>query len=278
MTEWVDIGLNLAHDSYDADRAAVMHRALTAGVVQCIVTGASLEGTRRAIALARHDPGRLRATAGFHPHHASDLDISGLQEISELAADPLVVAVGECGLDYHRNFSSPREQRDAFARQLELAATLRKPLFLHARDAHADFMALLREHHRDLPVAVLHCFTGGREELEACLAFGLFIGITGWICDERRGLHLREIVRHIPAGRLMVETDGPYLLPRDLDPKPSSRRNEPCYLPHVGRAVARARGESTESLAAHTTDTARRFFQFPFSGVLSHEPDRSLSD
>ncbi|MFZ9708505.1 MAG: TatD family hydrolase [Steroidobacteraceae bacterium] len=266
MSEWVDIGLNLAHDSYDADRAAVMQRAQTVGVVQCIVTGASLEGTRRAIELAREDSGRLRATAGFHPHHACDLDGPSLEALSSLATDPLVAAVGECGLDYHRNFSSPREQREAFSRQLQLAVALQKPLFLHARDAHHDFMALLHEHRHELPPAVLHCFTGNREELEACLDFGLFIGITGWICDERRGLHLRDLVSLIPAGRLMVETDAPYLLPRDLDPKPASRRNEPSYLPHVGRVVAQLRGESTETLAAHTTDTARRFFRFPFSG------------
>lgn len=266
MNEWIDIGLNLAHDSYEADRAAVIQRAQAVGVVQCIVTGASLEGTRRAIALAREDSGRLRATAGFHPHHASDLDGPSLETLAALAADPLVAAIGECGLDYHRNFSAPREQREAFERQLELAIALQKPLFLHARDAHRDFIALLQAHRRELPPSVLHCFTGNREELEACLDFGLFIGITGWICDERRGLHLRDLVGLIPAGRLMVETDAPYLLPRDLDPKPASRRNEPCHLPHVGRVVARLRGESVETLAAHTTDTARRFFRFPFSG------------
>lgn len=261
--EWVDIGINLTHDSYDPDREAVLQRALDVGVVQCVVTGASLEGTRAAIELSRTHPNHLRATAGCHPHHATDLDDTAMSALAELAQDPLVVAVGECGLDYHRNFSSPREQRTAFARQLELAIHLRKPLFLHERDAHADFLAILNERRDDLPSAVLHCFTGTAEQLENCLEFGLFIGITGWICDERRGSHLRELVGRIPAGRLMVETDGPYLLPRDLDPKPNSRRNEPCHLPHVGRAVARARGEPAEVLAAHTTQTARGFFEFP---------------
>lgn len=262
-TEWVDIGINLTHDSYDLDRERVLHRALEAGVVQCIVTGASLESSRAAIDFARAHPDRLRATAGCHPHHAAALDEAALAELTALAHDPHVAAVGECGLDYHRNFSSPREQRTAFIRQLELAVSVRKPLFLHERDAHDDFMAILADFRSDLPPAVLHCFTGNGPQLDACLDFGLFVGITGWICDERRGVHLRDLVGRIPAGRLMVETDGPYLLPRDLDPKPSSRRNEPCHLPHVGRAVARARGESTETLATHTTQTAREFFDFP---------------
>lgn len=256
----IDIGINLAHDSYDVDREAVLRRALEAGVEQFIVTGASLSGTRDAIALARALPQRLTATAGCHPHHAVDLDATAFAELSMLAREPQVVAVGECGLDYHRNFSSPLEQRAAFERQLALAIELQKPLFLHSRDAHRDFMAMLRAAGDSLPPAVLHCFTGSGDELDDCLAFGLHIGITGWICDERRGLHLRDIVSRIPEGRLMVETDGPYLLPRDLDPKPASRRNEPMHLPHVARAVAAARGEDFAEFARHTTATARRFF------------------
>lgn len=260
--ELVDIGINLAHDSYDADREAVVRRAVAAGVRQFVITGASVEGTRAALALAHAAPLLMRATAGCHPHHAVDLDDAAFEALATLAADPLVAAVGECGLDYHRNFSSPAEQRKAFERQLALAVSLGKPLFLHCRDAHRDFMSIMRGHD-DLPPAVLHCFTGTGEELDDCLAFGLFIGVTGWICDERRGLHLRDIVRRIPAGRLMVETDGPYLLPRDLDPKPASRRNEPMHLPHVARAVATARGEDPATLAAHTTRTARSFFGLP---------------
>lgn len=268
-SELVDIGINLTHDSYDADREAVLRRALEAGVAQFVVTGASAEGSRAALALARAAPRILRSTAGCHPHHAVDLDEAALATLSELAADPLVVAVGETGLDYHRTFSAPREQRLAFERQLQLAASLGKPLFLHERDAHADFMALLRAYAATLPQldgrprAVLHCFTGNEAQLEACLEFGLWIGITGWICDERRGVHLRELVRRIPAGRLMIETDGPYLLPRDLDPKPASRRNEPMHLAHIARVVATLRGETVDALAAHTTATARTFFGLP---------------
>lgn len=259
----VDIGINLAHDSYDADREDVVRRALSAGVHQFVITGASVEGTRGALRLAHAAPRLMRATAGCHPHHAIDLDAAAFEALTTLAEDPLCAAVGECGLDYHRNFSSPNEQRGAFERQLALAIRLGKPLFLHCRDAHRDFLPMLRTHAAELPPAVLHCFTGTGEELDDCLAQGLFIGITGWICDERRGLHLRDIVGRIPAGRLMIETDGPYLLPRDLDPKPASRRNEPMYLPQVARAVAAARGEDITTLAQHTTRTARAFFGLP---------------
>lgn len=258
--ELVDIGINLTHDSYDADREQVLQRALDAGVVQFVVTGASVEGSQAALKLAQAAPRILRATAGCHPHHAIDLDEGACAHLATLAADPLVAAIGETGLDYHRNFSAPREQRLAFERQVDLAIKIRKPLFLHERDAHADFMAILRERRAALPRAVLHCFTGTAAQLEACLELGLYIGITGWICDERRGLHLRDLVALVPVGRLMIETDGPYLLPRDLVPKPVSRRNEPMYLTHIAKVIAAARGESFEALAAHTTATAREFF------------------
>ncbi|MCP5472003.1 MAG: TatD family hydrolase [Sinobacteraceae bacterium] len=256
----VDIGINLAHESYDPDREAVIRRAQAAGVTQMVVTGASLESTRAAIALAQARPTVLHATAGVHPHHATTLDAGAAAKLAQLAAAPQVVAVGECGLDYFRNFSPPEAQRTAFERQLELAAGLRKPVFLHQRDAHADFVAILRNQLHGLVRAVAHCFTGERAELFEYLDLGLYIGITGWICDERRGGHLRELVRLVPRGRLMIETDGPYLLPRDLEPKPASRRNEPAFLPHVAAAIAAERGESLETLAGHTTATAREFF------------------
>jgi TatD DNase family protein len=258
----IDIGINLAHDSYDDDRSAVIARAHTAGVVQMIVTGSSAASSRQAVALARQHPGRLFATTGVHPHHATELT-STLAELNDIAMAPEVVAVGECGLDYYRNYSPHSAQREAFQRQLELAARCGKPVFLHQRDAHEDFIAILREHWPALAGGVAHCFTGCAAELECYLELGLAIGITGWICDERRGAHLLGLVPRIPADRLLLETDGPYLLPRDLHPKPSSRRNEPVYLPHIAGVVARARGEPAESLARASTEAARRLFRIP---------------
>jgi TatD DNase family protein len=264
--ELIDIGINLTHDSYDRDRNAVLARAAAAGVTQMVVTGASDDSSHKAAALARAHPGRLFATSGVHPHHATEVTPEVAQKLELLARHPEVVAVGECGLDYFRDFSPRDVQRTAFARQLEIAARVGKPVFLHQRDAHDDFIAILREHRTALAAGgVAHCFTGTAAELEACLDLGLSIGITGWINDERRGAHLLPLMRTIPAERLMVETDGPYLLPRDLHPKPASRRNEPAYLPHIAASIARARGESFEQLARSSTAAARRFFRLPAS-------------
>jgi len=240
----------------------VLARARSAGVVQMLVTGATLAGSASAVTLARQHPGVLFATAGVHPHHATELTAERMAELAELAQAPEVRAVGECGLDYFRDFSPREAQRQAFHRQLELAARLGKPVFLHQRDAHADFVAILREHGAR-HAGVAHCFTGDGAALRAYLDLGLAIGITGWICDERRGAHLVPLVRHIPTDRLLLETDGPYLLPRDLDPRPASRRNEPAFLPHIASVVARARDEPLEALARSSTAAARELFRLP---------------
>ncbi|MGH8305660.1 MAG: TatD family hydrolase, partial [Steroidobacteraceae bacterium] len=177
----IDIGINLAHDSYAGDRDAVIARAHAAGVVQMLVTGSTLASSAAALELARAHRARLFATAGVHPHHAGELTAARYGELVELARHGEVVAVGECGLDYFRDFSPREAQRQAFHRQLELAAQLGKPVFLHQRDAHADFAAILREHGAQ-HAGVAHCFTGGAAELQSYLQMGLAIGITGWIC------------------------------------------------------------------------------------------------
>jgi TatD DNase family protein len=259
----IDIGINLTHDSYDADRDAVISRAEDAGVAQMIITGASIDGTQKAVELARSRPGELFATAGVHPHHATELTDESFEVLENFAKQPEVVAAGECGLDYFRDFSPRPAQQQAFHRQLELAARVGKPVFLHQRDAHDDFLAILREHRQSLVGGVAHCFTAGAQELSAYLDLGFYVGITGWICDERRGAHLLPLMREIPADRLLLETDGPYLLPRDLHPKPASRRNEPAYLPHIAAVVAQARGETVAALAASSTAATRTLFGLP---------------
>ncbi|MFZ5532687.1 MAG: TatD family hydrolase [Pseudomonadota bacterium] len=265
----VDIGANLTHDAFDNDRAAVLERAKAAGVAGMVVTGSSLPCSRKALAIARAHPELLRSTAGVHPHHAAEHGAAALDELAQLWAEPEVVAIGETGLDFFRDFSPRATQERVFEWHLEQAARHRLPLFLHERDAHARFLPMIRAARDALADAVVHCFTGERAALYAYLDLDLYIGITGWICDERRGRHLLDLVRDIPAERLMIETDCPYLLPRDLRPRPRDGRNEPALLPHVLDAVARARGEEAQSLARQTTANARRFFRWTVGQVRS---------
>jgi TatD DNase family protein len=256
----VDIGANLTHDSFDPDRDVVIGRALAAGVRRMIVTGATRSGSEQAVRLAADRPGELYATAGVHPHHASEYDADTHTLLQQLAKAPEVVAVGECGLDYFRNFSPENAQKKAFAAQLAIGVDAQKPVFLHQRDAHDDFVALLGEQIGNLVGGVAHCFTGGPKEMDEYLEMGLYIGITGWVCDERRGHDLQEAVPHLPLDRLLLETDAPYLMPRDLPEKLPGRRNEPCVLPHVLETVARLMGRDTADVASAATRNTERLF------------------
>lgn len=257
----VDIGINLTHDSYDRDRADVLGRAAAAGVTTLVVTGADVDSARAATALPPAAGVRLYSTAGIHPHHASDCSPAAVSELRSIAGHPRVVAIGECGLDYYRMLCPRPDQLLAFERQLALAIELGLPLFLHCREAHDDFVAVLDAAGSRLPPAVVHCFTGSRSEVEACVARGLYVGQTGFLCDERRGGHLAEVAAAIPDDRLLVETDGPYLLPRTLPAKPRDRRNEPAFLPHVVAAVAAARGVTADAVARLSTRNACRLFR-----------------
>ena len=256
----IDIGANLGHESFAGDLPRVLEDARQAGVAGILVTGTSVAASERALALARAHPGFLYSTAGVHPHDAKDFTETDLERLRALADCGEVRAMGEMGLDFNRDFSPRDAQEAVFERQLALAAELGMPVFLHQRDAHERFMAILRGHRDALPRAVVHCFTGTAAELEDYLALDLYIGITGWICDERRGHHLHPLLPRIPADRLMLETDAPYLLPRSIRPKPSSRRNEPCYLPHVLATVAACLERPAQDVARQTTENARRFF------------------
>ncbi|MCB9639708.1 MAG: TatD family hydrolase [Myxococcales bacterium] len=260
----VDIGINLTHRSFQADLTQVIQDAFDAGVTTLILTGTSLRGSQEAHRLAQKYPNQLFSTAGVHPHDAKSCGPQTIPSLKKLLQSPEVCAVGECGLDFNRNFSPPDVQEEWFQAQIELAIELNKPLFLHERDAHPRFLQILQSYGSQLPPAVVHCFTGEGKALQDYLDMGLYVGITGWICDERRGRHLRQLVKRIPADRLMVETDAPFLLPRDLPQKPKDpRRNEPSYLPHILKTVASCRNEDPEQTAEITTQNARQFFRLP---------------
>lgn len=259
----IDIGLNLGHESFEHDREQVFADAKAAGVVQMVLTGTSLEGSDKAMSLAAEHPGVLFSTVGVHPHEAAHYNIDTGSQLHRLAQQPHVVAIGETGLDFYRDFSPRQEQEEAFAEQLSIGAMTKLPVFLHQRDAHSRFMGILREQRDKLSRGVVHCFTGTREELFDYLDLDMYIGITGWVCDERRGLHVQELLKDIPANRLMLETDAPYLQPRTMRPKPQTRRNVPANLVWVLKTVAHVLGQDEQDVAASTTDNARRFFALP---------------
>lgn len=260
----IDIGANLGHESFDRDLEDVLRRARAAGIIHLLVTGTNLASTRKALSIANQSPELLFLTAGVHPHEAQGCSTDDFLEISALAKLENVKAVGETGLDFNRDYSPRPIQESLFEKQLQLACEIDKPVFLHQRDAHSRFLPILKTFRNELKHGgVVHCFTGEKDELYDYLDMDMYIGITGWACDERRGKHLLELIPEIPADRLLLETDAPYLLPRTLRPKPKNRRNEPSYLPEVLRTIAIVMGRSQAEIATKTTENARRLFQLP---------------
>ncbi|MDR0314259.1 MAG: TatD family hydrolase [Treponema sp.] len=257
----VDIGINLTHPSFDKDCKEVMQAAANAGVKILVITGTSVSASQKAhsfIEQNKNSPCKLFFTAGIHPHEASGCDNSAIEALHGMAGQG-AIAIGECGLDYCRDYSPRPVQRQCFEKQLELATELKLPLFLHEREAFADFKDMLKNAMQKVPGAVVHCFTGSETELEAYLDMGCHIGITGWICDERRGLHLANLVKKIPSNRLLIETDAPFLAPRDL-PGKKIHRNEPKYLPHIAQVIARYVNKDPAVLAEETYANSIRFF------------------
>ena len=243
--QFFDIGANLTHKSFNDDLELVLSEADELGVKRLSITGSCLEDSRKAYEITKKFPKSCVSTAGIHPHNAKEYSIEVFSEIKELLGEGSVKCIGETGLDFNRNFSTPDEQIRSFEAHIELAIDINKPLFLHERDAHNKFLEITSTYIKDMPKSVVHCFTGDIKSLIKYLDMGFYIGITGWLCDERRGKHLEELVPLIPLEKLMIETDAPYLLPRDMGIDNSSR-NEPKYLQHIAKKVASLREESND--------------------------------
>ncbi|XP_078671948.1 3'-5' ssDNA/RNA exonuclease TatD-like [Branchiostoma floridae x Branchiostoma belcheri] len=278
----VDIGANLTNRCFQRDLPAVLQRARDAGVHKIMVTGTSLRASREALKLAQAHPGALFSTAGVHPHDAKTWTDDSLQELEKLASRPECVAVGECGLDFNRNFSPQDQQKQVLERQVELACRLRKPLFLHEREAHQALVEILSRHRADLPVVVIHCFTGTAEEARAYLDMGFYIGLTGFLCKDKRPNGVQWMLQQqlIPLDRLMVESDAPYMYPniRKLPKETqetitnfktfnqenfqhcSYKRNEPCSVAVTAAVVAGCMGVAPEVVAQATTENATKVF------------------
>lgn len=256
----IDIGVNFHASQLKGVGTELLARAAEAGVTRILATGTSVASSKSALAFARGHA-QVWATAGVHPHDAKGYAAGAEEALAALWEDERVVAVGECGLDYNRMFSPVEAQRAAFEAQIQAALRTGKPLFLHCRDAFEDFHAMLREAARAGAHGVVHCFTDGIAEAEAYLALGFDLGITGWVTDLARGTALREAMRVIPLTRLHLETDAPYLRPRNAGK--TRPYNEPALLPFVAKAVAELKGVEVEAVAAHATANGLRLFGLP---------------
>lgn len=255
----IDIGANLTDKAFRNDLDEVLKRAKQENIDHIVVTGTDITHSQLGIELCGQNSDYLFSTAGIHPHNASSITEDSIQQLSELVQNQCVVAIGETGLDYYRNFSPRLVQIRVFEEQLQLARETQLPVFVHDRDSQGELLSILKNF-TGLR-AVIHCFTGNAQLLQDYLNLGLYVGITGWICDERRGRELFNSVNLIPDDRLLIETDSPYLIPRTITAPPRSRRNEPAFLPYVCESLAQARRQSTEHIAHITQQNAKTLFE-----------------
>ena len=258
--QFFDIGANLTHPSFKKDMPNVLSDAKKVGVKRMSITGSDIEESIKAAELAKKHPNFLISTAGIHPHNAKDYSSSSFSEITDLLDLEEVKCLGETDLDFYRDYSTPEQQLVSFEAHIEVAINKKVPLFLHEREAHKKFVEVITPYMESLPNSVVHCFTGNKDALLKYLDMGFFIGITGWLCDERRGKHLEELIPLIPLEKLMIETDAPYLLPRDMGIDNSSR-NEPKYLPHIAKRISELRKESIELVYSAIYMNSLNFFE-----------------
>ncbi len=260
MAGFVDIACNFTHDSFKDNLEEIIANAELEGVEKFVLLCASLNDLKPIKIIQNKSPEKYFVSAGIHPHHAT--------EIREINYDDLLAklcsinpnVIGETGLDYFRNISPPDVQRKSFKIHIEIAKELNLPLYLHQRDSHKDFINIIKENRNNFPKFVVHCFTGTQEELNDYLDLGAYIGLTGWICDAKRNIELRKSIKNIPIDRMMIETDCPYLIPKNLPNKPKKNINEPKYLPHIANEIAELIGMKIEELKLATRSNAIEFF------------------
>ncbi|MEO6173781.1 MAG: TatD family hydrolase [Flavobacterium circumlabens] len=264
MNTYIDIGINLTNKQFQNDIDDVVQDALDADVEKMILTGTSVRNSEASAEIARQYPGILYATAGIHPHDAKSFDAQSISKLRNLLKQKHVVSVGECGLDFDRDFSPRNVQESCYKAQLELAIEVQKPLFLHERAAFAKFMDITKDYLPQLPKAVVHCFTGSLPEAKTYLDNGFYLGFTGAISDSKRFEHLKEVIQYVPLDRMMIETDSPFMLPKNVPnsllKKYHERRCEPAFLPFVAGTVAQFKGISLDKVAEETTRNAKVFF------------------
>ena len=252
-----DIGANLTHESFSSDLNTIINESISNNIEKISVTGCNVEDSLKALSIAEMYPNNLISTCGIHPHYADSFNDSSEIKIKEIALNSLVKAIGETGLDFNRNYSKKENQINSFLKHIKIANELNLPMFLHQRDSHKEFMTCLKDIYPETN-CVVHCFTGSEEELDDYLSLDFYIGITGWICDEKRGSHLKEFISKIPLDKLLIETDSPYLLHKNI--KIKGRRNKPLFLKEVFSKISSIRNEPVNDLSKAIYQNSLKFF------------------
>ena len=260
MHEIADIACNFTSDRFDNDLDEVIERAIANKITKFGLICSRLSDLDKLLEIYNRYSKDMFFTIGVHPHHANEINEQYLEKLKEIINKNNPHAIGETGLDFFRNLSTYEQQMFAFEEQIKIAIKKNKPLFLHQRDSHDDFIKILRKYSSDISKAVVHCFTGTQEQLDDYLELDCYIGVTGWICDEKRNIELRETIKNIPLERLMIETDCPYLIPKDLPNKPKNNRNEPAHLSHIAKVIAILMDVDELKLREQTFHNSKSFF------------------
>ena len=256
-----DSCFNITHESFKNDLGEVLDSANNEGVEYFFCPASKEREIDDLIQLSESYKRNIFCSVGIHPHYASDLKPNTIENMEKYLSNQHVKAVGEIGLDYYRNFQSPEIQKKCFNAFLELASKHQYPLFLHHREAFDDFYPIIKDHIDQVPESIVHCFTGTKSELKKFLDLGLYIGVTGWICDPKRGADLRGIIKYIPIDRLLIETDAPYLVPKNMENKPRNNRNEPLFLKHIACNISELLNIDKALLADKTTKNFKKLFR-----------------
>ena len=261
MHEIADIACNFTSDRFDNDLDEVINQAIVNNITKFGLICSRLSDIDKLLEIYNRYSKDMFFTIGVHPHHANEINEEYLKKLKEVINNNNPHAIGETGLDFFRNLSTYEEQIFAFEEQIKIAIYTNKPLFLHQRDSHDDFIKILRKYSSDINKSVVHCFTGTKEQLNDYLELDCYIGVTGWICDAKRNVELRKTIKNIPLERLMIETDCPYLIPKNLEEKPKNNRNEPTYLNHIANEVATLMKKDINDIREKTYKTSLSFFQ-----------------
>jgi TatD DNase family protein len=252
---WIDSHAHLEMKEFDPDRPQVIERAVVKGIIGIISIGTDLDSSRKALALAKTYQ-NIWATVGVHPHDAASFNPDILPHLTRLTEDPLVVAVGEIGLDFYRNLSPQTRQKETFRQLIQLARTVALPVIIHDREAHEEVLTILREERAEEVGGIFHCFSGDWEMAKRCLDLNFFLSITGAV-TYKKGSLLEEVIRRAPMESLLLETDAPYLAPHPF----RGKRNEPAHLIHTAEYVAGIRGMTISELSQAVIQNTYRAFK-----------------